>query len=110
MTREEFLAQSALVATHEEALTLLEQCGPDPVWFTHADGELGFAVWRLLGIQCTEMQHHLARLRHEQEGWYALRTAAQHTTDDLGLFQAGYERGYAQGWQHRGAQQKEETP
>jgi hypothetical protein len=58
-----------------------------------------------------QQQAEVTAISDEIKAWWeegkALWDTIHAATDDLDLFQAGYERGYAQGWQHRGEQPKE---
>jgi len=109
ITRDEFLAQCAAAETNDDIAGILHQLVPDPPWFRKEDAEVAVQLWRIIWIHLLEAQRLLVEARQREADVQAMRAAAQAATDDLDLFQAGYERGYAQGWQHRGAQPKEDV-
>jgi hypothetical protein len=130
MTRDEFLEACRQVTHFDEVVALMHAVGPqDPGWLSQDDAQV---AWHCLQIQLRvyrmqqvlraevdakqaqvdqlldEVRQLLDEARQEKADAQVMRDAAQVATDDLDLFQAGYERGYAQGWAHRGVQPKEE--
>jgi hypothetical protein len=112
MTRDAFLAQCEAAGSPAAIEALLQQCGTSPDWLTGDDAEVAWHCLQLQLLLYNKQQVFRTEVeaREAQAEAQALRDAAQGATDDLDLFQAGYERGYAQGWAHRGVQPKAEDP
>jgi hypothetical protein len=115
LTRDDFLALCDSEAI-EDMLTIGHILKAGPAWFMPADTEVAAAIWqttwrlqRLVMEQQARTREHLAKIDGLLEQMAATRSdldarraALATAEDDLDVFQAGYDRGYAQGWKHRG--------
>ena len=97
-----FLALCA-AEDYEVAMHLVEG---QPYWTRDTgDVELAMAFWRwghYLNRGIRKEQASLAAIIAELKAETAALRDTRAATDDLDVFQAGYERGYAQGWQRWG--------
>ena len=117
--RTTFLALCA-AEDYEAAIGIL---ATQPPWVTEDDVEVKLACWRAAAgfykafegqqarvktiletarTQQAQVTALLAELVARQANFAAAQAAVTAAKDDLDVFQAGYERGYAQGWQQRG--------
>jgi len=100
-TREEFL-RAVAQEDRAEAERLLGLLGPRPSWLEEHDVVLNYALLRVVQAQIAEARETLIEVQKQQAfvtGAFQLYKDGPQA-DDLETFQAGYERGYAQGWRH----------
>jgi hypothetical protein len=128
MTDDRDRATFLALCAAEDYVAAGEILAAGPPWASGADVELAAAIWvltrrlsdgaradladarqcyadaRRTSEQTQQQQAQMTALLDQLTTMRADFDAAQTAADDLDVFQAGYERGYAQGWQHRGDQ------